>query len=548
MDDNLLKQLKAAVKGDILVDEETLRNFSHDASIFSVMPQVVVEPRGSEDVKNLVNFVSKNKKSQPSLSLTARSAGTDMSGGAINDSIIISFTKYMNSFKGINAETATAEPGMFYRDFEKETLKKGLIFPSYPASREICAIGGMVNNNAGGEKSLKYGKTENFIESLKVVLADGNEYELKALSVEELKKKLEQKDFEGQLYKNLYELITKNYELLKKARPQVSKNSSGYYLWNVYDKEKGTFDLTKLFVGSQGTLGITTEATLKLAPSHKHQEMMIIFLYDLTHLAEIINIVLPLEPESFESYDDNVLKLALRYFPEFSKLLGTKNILQTAWDFMPEFKMLLFGGLPKLILQVDFTGDDPEELKQKIEVLRERLGPMHPKIHIAEEGKAQKYWAIRRESFNLLRNKVRDRHAAPFIDDIVVNPQYLPEFLPKFNLMLKKYPSLTYTVQGHVGDGNFHVIPLVNLEKDKELIPKIMDEVFDLVLSYHGSISGEHNDGLIRSHYLEKMYGKEVIELFEEVKNIFDPLGIFNPRKKVGADRDFAFSHLRTKW
>src|SRR5581483_7127867 len=228
MDQNLLLELKKVFKGEILTDPETILTYSHCASLFEIKPQAVVFPIDDEDIKNLVQFINTHKKKYPDLSLTARAAGTDMGGGSINDSIIVAFGKHMNKFLGLKSNIASAQPGMFYREFEKETLKSGLIFPSYPASREICAIGGIVNNNSGGEKSLAYGKTENYVEKLKVVLSDGNEYELKKLNKNELNKKIKQNDFEGNIYKKTFELIEKNYDLLQEAKPKVSKNSAGY--------------------------------------------------------------------------------------------------------------------------------------------------------------------------------------------------------------------------------------------------------------------------------------------------------------------------------
>ena len=154
---------------------------------------------------------------------------------------------------------------------------------------------------------------------------------------------------------------------------------------------------------------------------------------------------------------------------------------------------------------------------------------------------------MRRESFNLLRQHTHGLATAPFIDDIVVHPSQLPDFLPEFNALLSKYPSLIYTIAGHAGDANFHIIPLMDLTKEDQraIVPKLADEVYDLVLKYDGSITAEHNDGLIRSPYLEKMYGREVYGLFEQVKKIFDPQNIFNPRKKVGSSLDYAMGHIK---
>ena len=358
------------------------------------------------------------------------------------------------------------------------------------------------------------------------------------------------KTFEGDIYKKMHKLITDNYDEIMKAKPQVSKNSAGYFLWNVYDKDKKTFDLTQLFVGSQGTLGFVLEADIELVPIHKHREMMIIFLHDLSNLDQIVKEALSLNPESFEAYDDSTLKLALRFFPEFAKLLGTKGIIQTAFDFLPEFLMIVFGGLPKLVLQVDFTGNDPDELKQKIKNLKEKLKPLHPKIRIAIEKQEEKYWAIRRESFNLLRKKIRNKHTAPFIDDFSVKPEYLSKVLPQVTKLIKKYKEFIFTIAGHVGDGNFHIIPLIDITdpKVRKDIPILAKEVYSLIHEYHGSITCEHNDGLIRTPYLKQMYGEKITSLFEQTKQIFDPDKIFNPRKKVYGDLDYAMNHIRQNW
>ena len=550
MDHHLLAKLTKIIEGDVVTDSTTLEEYSHDASLFEVRPQVVVFKKKKKDVQNLIKFVADNKKEYPHLSLTGRSAGTDMGGGSINDSIIVSFTKYFNATPTIKERIATTQPGVYYRDFEKETTKEGLLFASYPASRGLCAMGGIVNNNSGGEKSLQYGKTERYVKSIKVVLRDGNTYEFKKITEATLEKKMKQNDVEGEVYKKMYKLIKDNYDTIMEAKPQVSKNSAGYALWNIWDKEEKTFDLTKLWVGAQGTLGLMLEAELELVPMHMHREMMVIFLHDLKHLGEIINQVLPLKPESFESYDDNTLKLALKYFPEFAKQLGAKGFVGSGIAFFPEFLMVMRSGLPKLVLQIDFTGNDPEELKQKIATLKTKLAPLHPQAKVAIESQEEKYWLIRRESFNLLRKKIKNKHTAPFIDDFVIKPEYIAEIIPQVNKIIKKHKDFIYTVAGHVGDGNFHIIPLVDITKKsiRDAIPTISKEVYELVIKYGGSITGEHNDGLVRTPYLRQMYGAKVYELFEQTKEIFDPECIFNPRKKVGVTMEYSMSHLRMHW
>ena len=548
---DLVSDLKKIVKGDVENDDETLRTFSHDASIFDVKPKVVVFPKNVSDVEALVKYVAENKKKDSSLSLTGRSAGTDMGGGPLNESIIVNFQKYFTHIKSIKDKVGTVEPGVFYRDFEVETLKQNLIFPSYPASRGICAMGGILNNNSGGEKSLQYGTTEKYIRRVKVVLSDGKTYEFKSLNEAGLNMKMKKNDFEGEIYKKMYKLITTNYEDITRAKPDVTKNSAGYFLWNILDREKKTFDLTQLWTGAQGTLGLLLEGDLELVPVHKHRGMLIIYLRDMANLGQIVNEVLTLKPESFESYDDNTLKLALKYFPEFTKQLGPIGMIQAGIAFLPAFISMFTGrNLPKLVLQVDFTSDSREEVNKKLDTLRKKLKPLHPFTQIAEEGQEKKYWLVRRESFNLLRKKIRNKHTVPFIDDFVIKPEFISEVIPQVTNILKKHPEFIFTVAAHVGNGNFHIIPLADIKNDnvRRAIPEIANQVYKIIAKYKGSITGEHNDGIIRTPYLKQMYGAKIYSLFEETKKIFDPDNIFNPGKKVGGSLDYAMKHIRLEW
>jgi len=534
----MVDDLKKLIQGDVLGDEATLKKYSRDASLFEVMPQVVVYPKNVEDIKKLVTFAREHNAS-----LTPRSGGTDMTGGAIGESIVLDMTRYFNQVKEVGDNYAVVQPGVFYRDFEKETLKRNLLLPSYPASREICTVGGMVANNSGGEKTLAYGKTEDYVIELKAVMVDGNEYTFRSLTKRELDAKMNMQSFEGDLYRKLFKLVLENNDLLKKAKPKVSKNSAGYYLWNVWDGE--LFDVPKLITGSQGTLCIITEITFKLIRPKKHSRMAVIFLRNLKPLVSVVQIVMKHKPESFESFDDHTLKLALRYLPELLKLLKG-NSFKLAIDFLPEAWMVLTGGAPKLMLFAEFTDDDEQNLQKRLSALSNDLQKTQVKFRVlASEQEAQKYWVIRRESFNLLRHHLKDKRTAPFIDDFIVRVEQLPEFLPEMTELLEQY-NLVYTIAGHVGNGNFHIIPLMDVRdpKTRDIIKELSEKMYDLVLSYGGSITAEHNDGIIRTPYLKKMYGEEVYHLFEETKRIFDPDNIFNPGKKVGGDLKYAFDHL----
>ncbi len=527
----------------------TRDTYSHDASLFEVRPELVVFPKDSSDVQALVRAVNKEKAKKPGLSITARSAGTDMSGGAINDSVIADFTKHLNDIIALNKESATIQPGLFYRDFEKKTLKLNALLPSYPASKDLATVGGMVNNNSGGEKSLQYGKTDNFVTELKMVLSDGNEYVVKPLTKKELDKKMKQNNFEGDLYKRTYKLLENNYEIIQAARPKVSKDSTGYHLWNVWNRETGIFDLTKLFVGAQGTLGLNTEAKVKLVPAPKHSGTLVIFLRKLDPLGDMINKVMTHNPATFEGFDNYTLMLSIKLFFSFHKLIGWSETIKLALQLIPN-ALMLFRGIPKMILLVEFNGETPEEVTKKVSNLRKDLSEFkHDSLFEEDdnENKAKKFWIMRRASFKLLREKVKDKHTAPYIDDLIVKPEHLPQFLPELrDIVYKKYKLLA-TIAGHMGDGNFHIIPLMKLEDPRERakLEPSMKEVNHLILKYGGSLSGEHNDGLVRGPWLEEMYGKKVVGLFREIKEIYDPQNIFNPHKKADATWEYSFSHVR---
>ncbi len=548
--ENIKLQLKKRdFHGDIDDSEAKLEAYSHDASMFEIKPQLVIAPKTTSDVAVAVKLVADLKKANPHLSLTARSAGTDMSGAAINDSIIVDFNKYLTKVLSVDGEMATSEPGAFYRDFDKLTGDYEL--PSYPASRDMCTIGGIINNNSGGERSLRYGKTERYVPQLKFVFADGIERIVKPLTRNKLILKMAQADFEGTIYRQLFELIEKHYDQIKAAKPKVSKNSTGYRLWDVWDRETGIFDLTQVIVGAQGTLGFTTEGTLKLVKRAKHSGLLVLFMRDIDDLGALIPAVLKHKPVTFESFDDATLWLSIKFMPSFLKLLGPIRFIHLLLTLIPDGLQLL-RGIPKLILMVEFDGETEAEVRAKIRALHKELGHLKARYEIngfeedATEGASEKFWIMRRYSFQLLRSKVKDKHTAPFIDDLIVNPEYLPEFLPQLRVIIKKY-KLFATIAGHMGDGNFHIIPLMKLEDktDRAKIMPAMKEVNELILKYKGSLSGEHNDGLIRGPWLEEMYGKEVLKLFKQTKIIFDPDNIFNPHKKANADWDYSYSHIR---
>ena len=308
-------------------------------------------------------------------------------------------------------------------------------------------------------------------------------------------------------------------------------------------------NLLKLICGSQGTLGIITSVKLRLTERKKYSQMVTVFLPNLNSLTEVVEEVLTFKPEALESFDDHTFKIAMKFLPSILwKMKG--SIFQLAFSFIPEVIMavrgLFSGGLPKLILMAEFTGTTQQEANKKANSCLKEIIKFPYKSRVTKnEIDLSKYWVFRRESFNLLRSKLKGFRTAPFVEDIIVPIESMREFIPQMQKVLDNY-KFTYTIAGHAGNGNFHIIPLMKLnsQNEIEIIKKTNDEIFSLVQKYGGSISAEHNDGLVRTPYLHYMFSLKMLELFQDVKSIFDPLNIFNPNKKVGGSIVDNYTHI----
>ncbi|MEI8130040.1 MAG: FAD-binding oxidoreductase [bacterium] len=551
-------KIKAFFKGDLDDSPETITKYSHDASLFEMKPELVAYPKDSDDVASLVRFASEQKKLGAHISVTPRSAGTCMAGGSLTDSISLDGMRYLNQirevkpvadysylphFYGAQPVTISGEArlqtGIFYRDLEAEVTKQNLLLPCFTASKGINAIGGMIGNNSGGELSLKYGKMQDYVKGVEVVLADGSKETFGELTRAEAEAKAQQDTFAGHIYRDMLALIDANRPLIESKMPHVSKNSAGYNIWNVSRKDaqgNEIIDMSQLIVGAEGTLGVATDVTLRLVKIKKDSALLVLFLTDLTELADIVVESLKVSPETLEAYDDKTIMLAVRFWAGFIKKLGFFGAIKLGLQFIPEFKMML-GGMPKLVLLVECAGDDKTEVLTRIDTLKKNLARFkNLKTRVVENrAAAEKYWTIRRDSFALLREHFQGKRTAPFIDDVIVPPARLPEFIPAIHAILEKH-NLTYNIHGHAGNGNFHLIPLIDSDARlaEKMILDVSEEVYALVLKMGGSITAEHNDGIIRTPYLLDMFGPEMTNIFAQIKKIFDPETIFNPGKKVG--------------
>lgn len=534
-----------ALDGDTSTDPAIIREHSFDWGSVKIVPQMVIFPRTNADIRRLVDYVREHKAETPSLSITCRSAGTDVTGGPLNESIILDFMRYFTKLE-IEHDYARVQPGVYYRDFDEETMKRRLFLPSAPESRDLCALGGMIANNSGGEKTLRYGKTKDYVEELRVILQDGNEYVLTEISEEELEDKKKLETFEGQVYRDMHAMLNERYEEIEQAAPTVSKNSTGYNLWDVWDRERKTFDLSKLFVGSQGTLGVITDAKVRLIAPKDHAKMMSILIPDPQTLSKVIGRLLPLDLEALEIYDRSAIVLLTQHMPTLIRSLGWKAVPLGA-RFLPDL-LKFVKDRPEFVLTAEFAEHTEAQVDDKLAEAREILEEMDIGYHeVRSEAEAEKYHVMRKASFPVLHGLKR-LEPLTFIDDVVVEPAQLGEFLPELKEILDRQ-EVKHAIIGHIGNGNLHIITLMDLERPDiaEKNDRMAREVNQLVADFGGSLSGEHNDGRARGPFLELMYGSDIVDCFRRTKEIFDPHDIFNPGNKIDVDWDHTLDHIRTE-
>ncbi len=525
-----LQELQHDLIGTVTDSQDALDYFSTDGSVFTITPSGVVYPQNTQDVQATVRFVAERAASGKKLSITARGKGTDQGGAAINDGLIMAFTSHMNRLLKNDKKSVTVQPGMTYGSLQKILHSHGRFLPPYPASLEFSTIGGAVANNAAGEKTIKYGATRQYVEQLKVVLSDGSTIETKRLTSRALSKKKSLKTLEGEIYRKLDTLIVEHASTIHSAMPKTSKNSSGYALSEVKRKD-GSFDLSQLITGSQGTLGIVTEVSLKTLPFLPKTVLVVGFFDDLAKASHAVLRLSKLGPSAVEVVDYHLLNYLRKHHP--------------GW-----LDGLLPAQLPRLVLLVEF--DDTSHLKQNLKsrqalaIMKKFASSQKLAVKPAEQ---QELWKIRRNAAAVIWMAEGKQKALPVIEDATVPVVHLELFLNKTYALLKKH-GLSIAIWGHAGNANFHIQPFMDLSKDKDqaALFKLADEFYNMVISMGGSISGEHNDGLLRSPYLTQQYGKEMYELFRQVKQLFDPHNIFNPGKKTDVDPKRLKSLLRKEY
>lgn len=511
--------LQEHVAGEVLTTADVRRYFSTDGGVFELLPNLVVYPKNTQDVRKIVRFAWQLAEKGHVLPITPRGRGSDQSGGAIGSGMVMVFPAHMHRMLELDAKKrlARVQPGMNYRVFQEAMHTHGLFLPPYPASIDFATLGGAIGNNAAGEKTVKYGATRQYVENLEVVLANGEVIQTGRLNKKEVERRKGQTNFEGEIYRQLDGLISDSWELIQAqgGGPGVSKNSAGYAINQVKAKD-GSMDLTPLFVGSQGTLGIITEAILRLEPYSPQSVLFRINVEDIQQVETIIPAIMQLQPSALEVVDKHLLDLIDKISPN-----RLKGIIDAPY--------------PALVLLAEFDDHNQGQQFKKAKKLekwlqKEQLGYAATQDYDEQ----QRLWAIRHSSAAVIWHVSGTKKALPIIEDAIVPRGKFAEFVTVIYALFKKY-GLDVAVWGHAGDANLHLQPFMDLGLvgDRQKVFKLMDEYYKIVLEMGGSTTAEHNDGRLRAPYLSKVYGPEMYQVFHDVKKIFDPHGTLNSGVKI---------------
>lgn len=516
--------LQEHLQGEVLTTPAIRKYFSTDGSVFEVTPSLVVYPRNESDVRKAARFSWQLAERGRIIPITARGLGTDQAGAAVGTGMMMVFPSHMNrvlEFDGKSGDVVI-EPGINYGKLQQTLHTHGRFLPPFPSSIEYSSVGGAIANNAAGEKTVKYGATRDYVKSLRVVLANGELIETKRLSKRELSKKMGLTSFEGEVYRALDALIEENKQLINDSQINVTKNSAGYAL-NLVKRKDGSFDLTPLIVGSQGTLGIVTEATLTTAPYSPETTLIAAFFDDLQVAESVLSEIhkLPETASAVEMVDNHLLEFLDKHNPN-----QLKGIVEKPFH--------------KLIVLIEFDNANQRIQKKMAKRTTKILSKAQIPFQIeTDEHEKEKLWQIRHSAAAVISHSEGNVKALPIIEDGVVPAEKFHQYLSSVYDMFAKY-NLQAAVWGHAGDANIHMQPFLDLSQigDRQKVFKIIDEYYNMVISLGGSTSGEHSDGRLRAPYLPKLYGEAMYGVFQKAKLIFDPHGTLNPGVKIDVTVD----------
>jgi FAD/FMN-containing dehydrogenase/Fe-S oxidoreductase len=521
----LQRELEHAIDGEVRFDPVSRALYSTDASVYQIEPLGVVIPRSADAVATAVTIAARH-----GVPITPRGGGTSQAGQSIGAGLVLDTSKHLNRVLEINPDQrwARVEPGVVLDDLNAALKPFNLRFAPDVSSASRATVGGMMANNSSGARSVIYGKTIDHVREQRVVLADGSVAHFRPLTADELSQASAGDSLEARAYRAIPELGARHAAEIERRFPKVLRRVGGYNLDAFVDPSRPV-DLTRIVVGSEGTLGFIVEARVGLVPLPAAKALLTL---EFDHLLDALGatpLVLRHGPSAVEVMDDFILSHARGH-----AALEAQRRTMIERD-------------GSSLLCVEFYGDHAHELADRMRAVERDLagaGVTCRARHVTDLAAQSRIWSFREAALGLSTAMKSDGKAISFVEDTAVAPEKLRNYIARFMGIVRRHGT-TAGVYAHASVGCLHVRPVVNLKTAAGVatFEAIATEVADLVLEFGGALSGEHGDGLVRGAFNEKMFGTELYQAFRTVKRTFDPEGLFNPGRIV--DTPPITSHLR---
>lgn len=511
--DTLSRLFRKHLRGEVRFDEASRQLYSTDASLYRIEPLGVVIPRDQQDLHQAVSIAMEQQ-----VPIVPRGGGTSLSGQSVGAGLVIDVSKYVNQIlqTNIQEEWVEVEPGVVLGELNRYLAPKGYQFGPDVATIDRANIGGMIGNNSAGARSIVYGRTLDHVLSLDVILTDGSRSTLSRLSPKSIDHFSSQPNRLGHIYRTVTQVIQTHEEEIRQRFPKLLRRVSGYNLDALLPPEP--IDLTKLIVGSEGTLATVAKARLKIVPVPKQRGVAAVHFQTLSNALAALDRIFPTAPSAIELLDGMIISLA-RQNPAFRHRV----------DFIR--------GNPEAVLIVEYSANTVDEIDLRLTRLREELAGsdgLSDIVATQEPGLREHIWNVRKTALPLLQTLPGVRKPITFVEDTAVDPARLGEFVQRFREILAQHGT-TGSFYGHASVGCLHIRPLIDVHSPEGIwqMTSIADQISDLVLEFGGALSGEHGDGLARSMFNEKMFGSRIYQAFRDIKQAFDPHGLMNPGKIV---------------